>query len=218
MSVGMIVLAIASVLVLFGVGQRVLDKMHLTDRAALILMGIIFFGGLLPDIVIGQVSINIGGALAPVAVCIYLLIRADTKKEVLRALLGSVLTAAAVFFLGRWMPEEPEKIVIDPNYVYGIAGGVIAYLLGRSRRGAFVCGVLGVLLADIAVAVMNRMNGVHQMLYLGSAGAMDVVVLSGFLAVLLAELVGEVTERISRHGSEERAPAVYSSVKGEKQK
>ena len=142
----------------------------------------------------------------------------QTAACILLPFFGTALGAAAVFFLGRWMPEEPEKIVIDPNYVYGIAGGVIAYLLGRSRRGAFVCGVLGVLLADIAVAVMNRMNGVHQMLYLGSAGAMDVVVLSGFLAVLLAELVGEVTERISRHGSEEKTPAVYSSVKGEKQK
>lgn len=218
MNVGMTVLAVASVLVLFGLGQRILDKMHLTDRAALILMGIIFFGGLLPDIVLGQVSINIGGALAPVGVCLYLLFRADTKGEVARALLGSLATAAAVFWLGRVMPDEPERIIIDPNYIYGLVGGVIAYLLGRSRRGAFICGVLGVLLADVAVAVVNRMNGVQQMLYLGSAGAMDVVVLSGFLAVLLSELAGEILERISRGREPVKEEAVLHTARGGKQK
>lgn len=217
MSVGMILLAIASVLVLFGVGQRVLDKMQLSDRAALILMAVIFFGGLLPDIRLGMVSVNIGGALAPVGVCVYLLIKADTKKEVARALIGSVLTAGAVYALSFLMPDEPEAIVIDPNYVYGLAGGAVAYILGRSRRAAFICGVLGVLLADALVAVMNWQKGINQMLHLGSGGAMDVVVISGLIAVLLSELVGEVLERMARPGRENKDP-VYTPVKEGKRK
>ena len=217
MSVGMILLAIASVLVLFGVGQRVLDKMQLSDRAALILMAVIFFGGLLPDIRLGMVSVNIGGALAPVGVCVYLLIKADTKKEVARALIGSVLTAGAVYALSFLMPNEPEAIVIDPNYVYGLAGGAVAYILGRSRRAAFICGVLGVLLADALVAVMNWQKGINQMLHLGSGGAMDVVVISGLIAVLLSELVGELLERMARPGRENKDP-VYTPVKEGKRK
>ncbi len=217
MSLGMIVLAIFSVLVLFGVGQRVLDKMHLTDRAALIIMALIFFGGLIPDIVVGQVSVNVGGALVPLGVSVYLLIRADTKKEVARALIGSAVTAGAVYLLSMVMPDEPEQIVIDPNYVYGLVGGIVAYLLGRSRRSAFICGVLGVLLADIAVGVVNWARGVNQMLYLGSAGGMDVVVISGFLAVLLSELVGEILERMARPHRENH-DMVHSPVKGEKKK
>ncbi|MBQ9944475.1 MAG: DUF1614 domain-containing protein [Clostridia bacterium] len=217
MSVGMILLAIASVLVLFGVGQRVLDKMQLSDRAALILMAVIFFGGLLPDIRLGMVSVNIGGALAPVGVCVYLLIKADTKKEVARALIGSVVTAGAVYALSFLMPDEPEAIVIDPNYVYGLAGGAVAYILGRSRRAAFICGVLGVLLADALVAVMNWQKGINQMLHLGSGGAMDVVVISGLIAVLLSELVGELLERMARPGRENKDP-VYTPVKEGKRK
>lgn len=217
MSVGMILLAIASVLVLFGVGQRVLDKMQLSDRAALILMAVIFFGGLIPDIRLGMVSVNIGGALAPVGVCVYLLIKADTGKEVARALIGSVLTAGAVYALSFLMPDEPEKIVIDPNYVYGLVGGAVAYILGRSRRAAFICGVLGVLLADTLVAVINWQKGINQMLHLGSGGAMDVVVISGLIAVLLSELVGEVLERMTRPGRENKDP-VYTPVKEGKRK
>ncbi|MBE5786772.1 MAG: DUF1614 domain-containing protein [Clostridiales bacterium] len=207
MSIGLILLSAVSVLVLFGVAQRVLDKMQLSDRAALLIAAAIFFGGLIPDIRIGLVSFNLGGFAVPLGVCIWLLIKTDSRKEVWRAIFGAVITGAAVYVLGRVMPDEPEKIVIDPNYVYGLAGGAVAYLLGRSRRGAFIAGVLGVVLADVAVAVVNWAQGIRQTLYLGTAGGMDVVVISGLLAVLLAEFVGEIIERmVRRNGRENRDP------------
>lgn len=215
MSTGLILLGAVSVLVLFGVAQRVLDKMQLSDRAALIIAAAIFLGGLIPDIRIGQIAVNLGGAAVPLGVCAWLLIKTDTKKEVLRALLGSLLTAAAVFALGRLLPDEPEKMWIDPNYVYGLAGGVIAYLLGRSRRAAFICGVLGVVLADIAVAAVNWARGIDQTLVLGGAGAMDTVVISGLLAVLLAEFTGEIYERLARPHRRENRDAVDTPMKRE---
>ena len=214
MSVGLILLAAASVLVLFGVAQRVLDRMQLTDRAALIIAALIFFGGLAPDIRLGRVAVNLGGAVAPLGVCVYLLIQTDTKAEVGRALLGSVLTGLAVYALGRLLPAEPEKFIIDPHYLYGIAGGAIAYLLGRSRRAAFICGVLGVVLADTAVAVINWANGISATLVLGGAGAMDTIVISGLLAVLLSELAGEIIERMARPNRRENRDAVDTPVRG----
>ena len=216
-SIGLILLAVVSALVLFGVAQRVLDKMQLTDRAALLIAALIFAGGLAPDIRIGRVAVNLGGAVVPLGVCVYLLIKTDTSKEFWRAILGSVLTAGAVFALGRFLPNEPEQIVFDPNYLYGIVGGIIAYALGRSRRAAFICGVLGVVLADIAVAVVNWLGGLSQTLTLGGAGAMDVVVISGLLAVLLSEFVGEIYERIVRQDRENH-DAVDTPVRKEAQK
>ena len=198
MSIGMILLTATAILVFFGVAQRVLDKLHLTDRAALVLIALMFFGTLIPNIVIGNVSISIGGAVIPVGICIYLLIRADTAKERVRAIFGSFVTAGIIYALSTLMPDEPEAIVIDPMYLYGIVGGLVAYLLGRSRRGAFVCGVLGVLWADIAVSVVNRMNAIQQQLTLGGAGVFDAMVISGLLGVVLAELIGELIERFVR--------------------
>ena len=56
MSIGMIFLLVLTLLILFGVLQRVLDRMALTDRQALILVAAIFIGGWLPDLRIGMVS------------------------------------------------------------------------------------------------------------------------------------------------------------------
>lgn len=198
MTFGMIALLVLSLLMIFGVGQRVLDRMRLNDKWAIAAMVAIFLGGLIPPIPIGNVRIGLGGCIVPLAVCIWVLIRAERGVEVFRAILGSVLTAAAIWLLSRWLPSEPENLFMDPNYLYGIAAGIIAYVLGRSRRGAFVSAVVGVLLADTLVAIINWSNGVDSLLRLGTAGALDMVVISGLIAVLLAEFVGEAIERMVR--------------------
>ena len=199
MTIGLILLLIAGILVLLGVGQRVLDKLRLTDRQALFWMAMIAAGGFLPDIrVIDQFRFNIGGALIPLALSVYLWIRADTARERARSLAAAVGVGAAVYALGRFMPSEPENIQIDPALMNGLAAGVIGYLFGRSRRGAYIAATVGVLGASVANAIFVWSQGVAQPLTLGGAGAFDVTVISGFQAVLLSELIGEIVERIAR--------------------
>lgn len=213
MSVGMILLTATAILVFFGAAQRVLDKLRMTDRIALVLIALMFFGTLIPNIVIGSASISFGGAVIPAGICIYLLIRAGTAKERIRSIIGSVITAGIIYAFSALMPDEPETIVIDPLYLCGIVGGLVAYLLGRSRRGAFICGVFGVLLADIAVSVVNRLNGIQQQLVLGGAGVFDTVVISGLLGVILSELVGELIERFVRGNEQPTERMIQNPVR-----
>ena len=116
--------------------------------------------------------------------------------EKARAAIAAILSGLGVYLAGRYMPSEPETIIIDPNYAYGIIAGVIGYLFGRSRRASFIAGVLGVILADLAQAIENILLGIPTRIRLGGAGAVDTVVIAGFLAVILAEVVGELRERI----------------------
>lgn len=198
MSIATMLLTVIAVLIFFGLLQRVLDRMYLTDRAALLLVGCMFVGTLLPNLVIGRTQVNVGGCLIPLGVCVYLLLRADTVRERVRACVGALVTAAAIYLLGRFMPNEPETMPVDPLLIYSLTAGVVACLLGRSRRGAFICGVVGVLLADVVNAVLQWSRGVEQTLVLGGAGLADAVVISGAFAVLITEIVGEIAERVSR--------------------
>lgn len=214
MSVGMVLLTAAAILVFFGVAQRVLDKMYLSDRAALLLIALMFFGTLIPNLKLGAVEVSIGGALIPAGVCVYLLIRAGTWKERLRAIVGALVTGGAVFAISAYLlPDEPEAMVIDPMYLNGIIAGLIAYVLGRSRRGAFICGVMGVLTADCIVAIVNSARGVSQTLVLGGAGVFDAAVISGLIGVILAELIGEIAERIVRGSEKPVHSAVHNPVR-----
>lgn len=199
MTIGLVLLVIVGILILFGVGQRVLDKLRLTDRQALLAIALILIGGFIPNIQITErFAFNIGGALIPLILCAYLWIKADTALEKARCLAAVLATGAVVYALGRFMPNEPEEIVIDPGYMHGLAAGVIGYLFGQSRRGSFIAGVVGVTLSNVAAAIYAWNRGASQQLILGGAGAFDVIVITGIVAVLLSELIGELIERASR--------------------
>lgn len=198
MTIGQIVILVVGALVAFGVCQRVLDRMRLTDRQAIVIALFLFIGGFLPNLSLGNVRINLGGAVVPFVLSVYLLVKADTGYERVRAIAASLAVAAAALALGRFFPDEPDAMPFDINYLYGLIAGLLACLFGRSRRASFIAGAMGVLLADIAEGVIVNLTGVSQTLVLGGAGAMDVIVLSAVTAVLVRELAGEFMERCMR--------------------
>ncbi|MCL4515156.1 MAG: DUF1614 domain-containing protein [Firmicutes bacterium] len=198
MSSGLILLLVTAALVYFGVAQRVLDRMRLTDRQALLFIALIILGSFF-DIPLtrgGAVTINIGGAIIPMALAVWLIATADTGREKLRAVAASAATGAVLYGAIKVLQFEEMHTVIDPIYIFGIVGGLVAYVMGRSRRSAFIAGIFGVVLVDVAhlveVAVLRIPGGAA----IGGAGALDTTVLSGLVAVSLAEIIGETRERI----------------------
>ena len=178
--------------------------MYLTDRQALLIIGAMLIGTFLPNVVIGSISVNIGGAIIPLGICIYLFYKADEPAERWRSILGSLLTGIVVYALTKLLPSEAEALPLDPLWLYGICGGIVAWVIGRSRRAAFICGIIGVLLADIANTIVILLQGYQTQLILGGAGIADATVISGVIAVLMCELVGESIERIVRRRSKGR--------------
>ena len=198
MTAGLILLIVTGVLVAFGVGQRALDRLRLTDTQAFVVIALTILLGFVPAIPLGRVQVNLGGCVVPLALCVYLFVKADTVWEKGRSVLAAVVTGGVVWAMMRFLPNEPERMWMDPNWLYGLAAAAVAWVLGRSRRCAFIGGTLGVLLAQTASVIPVWTRGVSQPLILGGAGAFDAVVIAGVLGVMAAELAGEITERIVR--------------------
>lgn len=199
MTIGMILLILTAILILLGAGQRVLDRLHLNDKLALLFIALIIGLGFVPDIRITKnFAFNLGGAVIPLALCIYLFIKADTAWERWRSGIAALLTGAAIFLIGRFSPDEPESILLDPIILYGLAAGAIAYIFGRSRRCAFIAGAIGMMLSNIANALWVWRRGIDQELILGGAGAADGIIIAALTGVLLSELLGEIIERMKR--------------------
>ncbi|MGE5576693.1 MAG: DUF1614 domain-containing protein [Syntrophothermus sp.] len=198
MSAGLILLLVTAALVYFGVAQRVLDRMRLTDRQALLFIALIILGSFF-DIPLsrgGAVTINIGGAIIPLALAIWLIATAGTRQEVIRAVTASLATGAVLYGAIKILQFEEMRTIIDPIYIFGIVGGLVAYVMGRSRRSAFIAGIFGVVLVDIAHLVEVGILRIPGGAAIGGAGALDTTILSGLIAVSLAEIIGETRERI----------------------
>lgn len=198
MSFGLVVLTVILITLMCGAGQRILDKMRLNDKWALILVLAMVVGILIPPIKItSNFSFSIGGFLIPFGICIYMLIANGLNFDLFRAIMGTIITAGLIL-LAQWLlpSKTPEEIVVDITIIYGIIAGLVAYILGRSRRNAFICSVFGLTLASVIQFFISMARGQIVPLSLGSGGAFDSMVLSIVIAVGLCELVGTTAEII----------------------
>ncbi len=201
--VGTILLVLVAILVFFGVLHRVLDRMRLSDRAALVIIIAMAAGTFLDFTVIRgviPVRVNVGGALIPLAVCIWLVATADDASEKARAI-GAVFASGVVIWgLSKVLSAEEQFMRISPMLVFGLAAGIIAALTGRSRRAAFVGGVGGMLLADVFHWIELVGRRIPGAVAFGGAGTFDATVIAGIVAVGLMELIGETRERLVKTG------------------
>lgn len=196
MSVSLIILSTLIILLMFGAGQRILDQMRLNDKQAILVLLSIIIGIIIPPIYIGKYfCFSIGGFLIPFIICVYMLVSCGWSRDLLRATIGTLLVAGIVYGLEWLLPSNtPEDVIIDPMYFYGIVAGVVAYVLGRSRRNAFVCSVLGISLAMTIQFIVNMCIGSPTVLGLGVGGAFGTIVVSTILSVGLCEFMGRAFE------------------------
>jgi uncharacterized membrane protein len=197
----MTILVVVAALIYFGVAQRMLDKMRLTDTQALLFIGLMVAGSFITIPLLSgrtSISLNIGGSLVPLGIVIYLLTTADSAYERVRALIASVVSAAIIFGIAQYTDFDPSSgTFIDPLWLFSIISGIVGYLAGRSRRAAFIAGVLGILLTDLVHAVRAWLANMNTRTAIGGAGVFDAMIVAGIIAVALAEIVGETRERLS---------------------
>ena len=191
-------LGITSALILLGLGQRVLDRMRMTTQTAVFLLVLMIFSHFLPVITLSShASIDLG-ALIPLGVVVYLLVT-TSSNEAWRAITVSVLTTAIVLLTDKLLPVEPGTwYIIDPVAIGGISAGIFSYMISRSRRSAFIGGILGVFLADLWAMIQLYLEGIPQDIVIGSGGVFSSMTISPIIAVLIAEGIGEIRERIHK--------------------
>jgi len=132
------------------------------------------------------IAVNLGGAIIPVCVSIYLL--AVHPGSLLYAAAGSLLTA----FLVHLMARKVRGVgIVTPALLPPIAAAVIAYLLapGSSAIVAYVSGTLGALVGADLTNLRSISKLGAPMASIGGAGTFDGVFLTGVVAVLLVPLL-----------------------------
>ncbi len=203
---GIILLILVSVLIFFGLAHRILDRLYLSDRGGLIFIVAMIVGSFIniPLSRTPSISLNIGGAVLPLALAVYVLVRAGSSKEWIRSIIGIVITTGVLYGVNKLYRFDTSRGFIEPQYLWAIIAGIIAYIAGRSRRLAFVIATMGVLAMDIVH--IFEVRGTNVPTLIGGGGVFDTMVVAAVLAVLLAEIIGESREALQGGPVKENRP------------
>jgi uncharacterized membrane protein len=140
------------------------------------------------------IAVNVGGALIPVALSFYLLLKNDLWIR------GAVATAC-VAAVCHWVAYPVRGVgIAEPIFVPPIATAIVSLLISRTYAAplAYIGGSLGTLIgADLLN--LGKIQGLGApVASIGGAGTFDGIFVTGVVAVLLACFVGP------------RAPAVQA--------
>jgi uncharacterized membrane protein len=138
------------------------------------------------------VAVNVGGALIPGMISLYLLVRHGLW---IRGALAIAGVSTVCHFLAKTVPGLGIAL---PIFVPAIASALIAVVLSLRRAAplAYIGGTLGALIG----ADLLNLSGVQGLgapvVSIGGAGIFDGVFLTGILAALLAAVVAAITAKM----------------------
>jgi uncharacterized membrane protein len=128
------------------------------------------------------IAINVGGALIPALLSIYLLLRIGGA---IQALVATTIVSVVVYHFSKPVPGVGITV---PTLIPGVLAALLAVALDlrRSAAIAYVAGTMGCLFgADIFnLGIVSQMHA--PVASIGGAGTFDGVFLSGLIAVRLA--------------------------------
>jgi uncharacterized membrane protein len=180
-------------LVLFGslIGSYInlplarLPEQRVVSREVVEIFGVPFLAPVTVDWPGTILAINVGGAVIPIMLSFYLLVRYDLWW------LGALATAIVAFVVHRMATPIPGVGVSVPTIAPPLLAAVAALVLSRRFAApiAYIGGSLGVLIgADLLNLGRLRSLGA-PVASIGGAGTFDGIFLTGVIAVLLASLV-----------------------------
>jgi uncharacterized membrane protein len=129
-------------------------------------------------------AVNVGGAIIPTAVSVYLIVHNHIWEH---SLIATACVAFLVFLVAKPVPGVG---ITTPSFVPPLVAGLAAIIIGKPAEAAlaYICGTLGTLIgADLLNLPRIKDLGAGEA-SIGGAGTFDGVFLSGLVAVLIASL------------------------------
>jgi uncharacterized membrane protein len=142
------------------------------------------------------IAVNVGGAVIPTVMSIYLL----AKHEIWgKGLVATAIIALIIHWLANPVPGVGIAV---PVFMPAVITAMVAVLLSREEAAplAYIGGGLGTLIgADITN--LDKVAGLHApVASIGGAGTFDGIFLTGILAVLLASLYARPRQAETNRG------------------
>lgn len=160
-----------------------LQNLGLSPESATLILILVILGSLFSIPLGKRISLNVGGAVIPLLLCVYLLSRVPFKETLIAVVLMTVCSR----MLSRYIPG---KGVVMPALFPAIFAVGIAFFLAREflAQVSFISGVLGVLIGADLIRLPFIDQNEKGKLSIGGAGVFDGIFLIGIISALISGL------------------------------
>ncbi len=162
-----------------------LPEERVISREVVEIMGVPFLAPVAVDWPGTILAINVGGAVIPIMLSVYLLMRYRLWGP------GLIAVAVVAFLVHHMATPVPGVGIAVPTFAPPLLAAVAALVLSRRYAGplAYIGGCIGVLVGADLLNLGSLQSLGAQVASIGGAGTFDGVFLTGVIAVLLASLV-----------------------------
>jgi uncharacterized membrane protein len=162
-----------------------LPEQRVVSREVVEVFGVPFLAPVAVDWPGTILAINVGGAVIPILLSFYLLMRYDLWVA------GAVATAVVGFVVHRMATPIPGVGISVPTIAPPLLAAGVALVLSRRFAApiAYIGGSLGVLIGADLLNLGRLQSLGAPVASIGGAGTFDGIFLTGVIAVLLASLV-----------------------------
>jgi uncharacterized membrane protein len=162
-----------------------LPEQRVVSREVVEIFGVPFLAPVAVDWPGTILAINVGGAVIPILLSFYLLMRYDLWAA------GAVATAIVGFVVHRMATPVPGVGISVPTIAPPLLAAGVALVLSRRFAApiAYIGGSLGVLIGADLLNLGRLQSLGAPVASIGGAGTFDGIFLTGVIAVLLASLV-----------------------------
>ena len=162
-----------------------LPEQRVVTREVVEIFGVPFLAPVAVDWPGTILAINVGGAVIPILLSFYLLMRYDLWAA------GAVATAVVGFVVHRMATPIPGVGISVPTIAPPLLAAGVALVLSRRFAApiAYIGGSLGVLIGADLLNLGRLQSLGAPVASIGGAGTFDGIFLTGVIAVLLASLV-----------------------------
>jgi MFS family permease len=203
---GLIMLALAAVLIFFGLTERMFRSLRIANWVGFIIILGFAIGAIAPDIFItGYLSVNVGGFILPTIFMAGLAILCMRQKNFLRPMAAETAVMALTIVMLFFFPQGAMWQRVLCSLLIGILGGALAYAVGGHRVSILFAVFGGVAMGELTMRVSDFMFVSGSPILLGSGVAFDAMITAAVVGIAIAEIAARVRLKNADRATAQRA-------------
>lgn len=186
MPISIIILGIAFIFLIFGLGYEFIKELHLDRFGAclLILLTVIFL--VIKPININDIAyLSIGGFIIILSFAVYLMTQIKQQNSYYKLLILTLLLLTLLLIFNLVLRFDIEQVFIFPTVLMGIVLGGFAYFSGENLTTDFVAIIISSNLFNVFYFIINYSSGIDIKLLLGVGVIFEASIVAMLTTILL---------------------------------